>query len=146
MLPNRLISQNPAGIMLFLALSEAIHCQTKRVPKIKFPVQPRIFQAFTSTAASCKIAKSDCMRRYRIESFWSQLGARSRLKLPRMINDKCQMTDSLPSICHLSICHLSFGRASGECVVRSVNFSNDVLRKSRAVLDSKEDVAPGYGT
>ena len=62
MLPNKLISQKPGGIMLFLALSEAIHCQTKRVPKIKLPVQPRIFQAFTSTAASCKKAKSDCMR------------------------------------------------------------------------------------
>jgi len=59
---NKLISQNPGGIMLFLALSEAIHCQTKRRPKIKLPLQPMIFQAFTSTAASCKIAKSDCMR------------------------------------------------------------------------------------
>ena len=61
MLPNKLISQNPGGIMLFLALSEAIHCQTKRRPKIKLPLQPMIFQAFTSTAASCKIAKRDCM-------------------------------------------------------------------------------------
>src|ERR1700740_267191 len=61
-LPNKLISQNPGGIMLFLALSEAIHCQTKRRPKIKLPLQPMIFQAFTSTAASCKIAKRDCMR------------------------------------------------------------------------------------
>jgi hypothetical protein len=62
MLPNRLISQKPGGIMLFLALSEAIHCQTKRSPKIKLPVQPIIFQAFTSPAASFKIAKRDCMR------------------------------------------------------------------------------------
>src|ERR1700739_2253016 len=62
MLPKNLISQNPGGMSLFLALSEAIHCQTKRRPKIKLPLQPMIFQAFTSTAASCKIAKRDCMR------------------------------------------------------------------------------------
>jgi hypothetical protein len=26
------------------------------------PLQPMIFQAFTSTAANCKMAKRDCMR------------------------------------------------------------------------------------
>src|ERR1700758_1840484 len=82
MLPNKLISQNPGGIMLFLALSEAIHCQTKRRPKIKLPLQPMIFQAFTSTAASCKIAKRDCMRSLSHRIFFAATwGALPRFRL-----------------------------------------------------------------
>ena len=75
MLPNRLISQNPGGIMLFLALSEAIHCQTNRSPKIKLPVHPMIFHAFISSVASCKIAKSDCMRSLSHRIFFAATGA-----------------------------------------------------------------------
>src|ERR1700740_371597 len=79
-LPNKLISQNPGGIMLFLALSEAIHCQTNRSPKIKLPVQPMIFQAFISSVATCKIAKSDCMRSLSHRIFFAATGA-----LPRFL-------------------------------------------------------------
>src|SRR5580704_2411631 len=128
MLPNRLISQKPGGIMLFFALSEAIHCQKKRRPKIRFPVHPMIFQAFTSTAASCKIAKRDCMRRYRIESFLPQLPQRPRpLSYDPHPHQKpatpknLEVAGVIPVGSLITTAHdrLRSSREAGECVRRS---------------------------
>src|SRR5260221_3061336 len=72
-LPKRLHSQNPTGMMLFPARSEAIHCSRNRIPKIRLPDNPITFQAFISIIKKENVPNTDIFR-YRIELPPSQEG------------------------------------------------------------------------
>jgi hypothetical protein len=68
MLPKRLHSQNPMGIMLFFARSEATHWRRKRIEKTALPVHPTIFQGVTTMNADRAEWNKHSIQAYRIDS------------------------------------------------------------------------------
>jgi hypothetical protein len=67
MLPRRLHSQNPTGIILFFARSEAIHWRKNRTEKTALPVHPTIFQGVTTIKANTAEWINHSIRGYRID-------------------------------------------------------------------------------